>query len=310
MTLSIPKELIVQLKKGNVVLFCGAGISVSEGGLPSREQLTRELAERAGEPELVNAPLPEVAQAYETKMGRQSLIEYVADRIYDPRYIPLPNHQLIAALPFTKIVTTNWDNLLEKALDQAGKSVVVVKVMRDPNVAYADETKVLLVKLHGSVEQKDSIIITGDDYYDVFARLPEAANLVRAYFATKTILFLGFGLADEDFMRLYHEVVHHIGVHKRRAYAVQLSPDELTTKYWEQKNVQVIAADATVFLEALADAFGKDIIPVAPLSEPTPSVARQPRRVDAALPSPAQVGQSSRGRQKLTVGHVHKVCEV
>ena len=31
----------------------------------------------------------------------------------------------------------------------------------------------LLIKSHGSIEQKDSIVITGDDYYDVFARLPE-----------------------------------------------------------------------------------------------------------------------------------------
>jgi len=290
MSLSIPQELIEQLKKGNVVLFCGAGISISPGGLPSGKQLARELAERAGEPELVNASLPEVAQAYELKMGHQSLIEYIANRIDDPRYIPLRTHQLIAALPFTNIVTTNWDNLLEEALRQACKPFV--KVVQDSNVAYADEQKVLLIKLHGSIEQRDSMVITGDDYYDVFAWLPETANLVRGYFAIRTIFFLGFGLADEDFKRLYHEVVRHIGVHKRRAYAVQLDPDELTVKHWEKKNVQIIAADAMVFLQSLADALGKEIVPVVPSPEPKPNVARQPRRIDAALPSQAQVGQS------------------
>jgi hypothetical protein len=59
------------------------------------------------------------------------------------------------------------------------------------------------------------------------------------------------GLADEDFKRLYHEVVRHLGRHKRRAYAVQLRPRELVVKYWEQKNVQVIGCDATEFLEAI-----------------------------------------------------------
>ena len=114
----------------------------------------------------------------------------------------------------------------------------------------------LLIKLHGSVEQKDTIVITGDDYYDVFARLPQVANLVQSFFATKTLLFLGYGLADEDFKRLYMEVVRHLGKHKRRAYAVQLDPTPLTVKYWEQKNVQVIAADATAFLEGLAAELG------------------------------------------------------
>lgn len=51
-----------------------------------------------------------------------------------------------------------------------------------------------------------------------------------------------------DFKRLYHEVVRHLGRHKRRVYAVQLRSHELDIRYWEQKNVQVIDADATELL--------------------------------------------------------------
>ena len=50
-------------------------------------------------------------------------------------------------------------------------------------MAYVDEEKVTLVKLHGTVDQKDTIVVTGDDYYDVFARLPRnrqpGARLLR-----------------------------------------------------------------------------------------------------------------------------------
>jgi hypothetical protein len=252
--MQIPLELIEQTKKGNVVLFCGAGISMGPGGLPSGWQLTQELAERAGGRrhglgDVSRMGLPEVAQDYELKLGHQSLIQYVINRIDDPKYSPLRTHQIIAALPFNKVITTNWDNLLEEALRQARQPFV--KVVRDPDIAFADEEKVLLIKLHGSIEQKDTIVITGDDYYDVFYRLPEIAKVVGAYFATRTILFLGFGLADEDFKRLYHEVVRHLGRHVRRAYAVQLRPRELDVRYWEQKNVQIIDADATEFLEAI-----------------------------------------------------------
>jgi hypothetical protein len=247
--MQIPTELIEQIQKGNVVLFCGAGISMGPGGLPSGWQLTQELAERAELGDVSGMGLPEVAQAYELKLGYQSLVQYVISRIDDPKYSPLRTHELIAALPFNKVITTNWDNLLEEALRQARKPFV--KVVRDPDIAFADEEKVLLIKLHGSIEQKDTIVITGDDYYDVFYRLPEIAKVVGAYFATRTLLFLGFGLADEDFKRLYHEVVRHLGRHVRRAYAVQLRPRELDVKYWEQKNVQVIDADATEFLEEI-----------------------------------------------------------
>jgi hypothetical protein len=36
----------------------------------------------------------------------------------------LHTHQLIAALPFNKVITTNWDNLLEEALRRARQPFV------------------------------------------------------------------------------------------------------------------------------------------------------------------------------------------
>jgi len=57
--------------------------------------------------------------------------------------------------------------------------------------------------------------------------------------------------------------VRHLGKHKRRAYAVQLNPTPLTVKYWEQKNIQVIAADATAFLENLTTELGAQNPPLA-----------------------------------------------
>jgi len=248
-TVNIPIELIEELQKDNVVLFCGAGISMSEGALPSGGQLAHELVKRAKLRSMRGKSLPEVAQKYERKLGHQNLINYIARRIEEIDCSPQRAHHLIAMLPFRRIITTNWDNLLEDALRDAHKPFV--KLVRDSDVAFVDEKKTLLIKLHGTIEQKDTPIITGDDYYDAFRRLPETANLVRSYFATKTLLFLGFSLADEDFRRMYQEVVQHLGKQKRRAYAVQLDPLKLTVKDWEQKNVQIITADVTLFLDAL-----------------------------------------------------------
>ena len=70
--------------------------------------------------------LPEVAQAYELEMGHQSLIAFIAERMEGAGQGPLRTHHLIAALPFKRIITTNWDTLLEEALRQAGKPLVKV----------------------------------------------------------------------------------------------------------------------------------------------------------------------------------------
>lgn len=245
----IPLELIEQIKRGNVVLLCGAGVSVSEDGLPGGWQLAQELVRRSGQSQLQGANLSVAAEAYELTLGHHSLIAYLVDRIDNPRFLPLPAHHLVATLPFNSIVTTNWDNLLEEALRQAGKPFV--KVVQDTDVAFVDNDKVLLVKLHGSIEQKDSIVVAPEDYFHIFARLPETTNLIRSYFATRTLLFLGYGLADDDFKRLYFEVVRNLGRHKRRAYAVQLDTTPILRKSWEERNVEIIVSDLVSFLTAL-----------------------------------------------------------
>lgn len=245
----IPLELFEQVERGNLVLFCGAGISTSEDGLPSGWQLAQELVQRSGQNQLQGANLSVAAEAYELTRGHNSLIAYLVDRIDNPRFLPLPTHRLIAALPFKLIITTNWDNLLEEALREASKQFI--KVVQDVDIAFADNDKILLVKLHGSIEQKDSIVVAPEDYFHIFARLPETTNLVRSYFATKTVLFLGFGLADDDFRPLYFEVVRNLGRHKRRAYAVQLETTLIARKAWEQRNVEIIVSNAVDFLTAL-----------------------------------------------------------
>jgi hypothetical protein len=48
--LTLPRNLVEQLCKGNCVLFVGAGISMGEGGLPGGWQLAKELAQRCDYP--------------------------------------------------------------------------------------------------------------------------------------------------------------------------------------------------------------------------------------------------------------------
>jgi len=184
-------------------------------------------------------------------MGHQSLIDYIVRRFQQPGLLPLETHRLVAGLPVLRIITTNWDNLQEEALHMQSKPLV--KVVEDHELAFFDSGKVLLVKLHGSVERPNSIVVTGDDYYDVFDRLPESSNLLRTLLATQTLLFLGFALADQDFRLLHHQVVRAMGRHKRRAYAIQRRPSRATREYWLDKNVQVIAADVSDFLRAVHD---------------------------------------------------------
>jgi formylglycine-generating enzyme required for sulfatase activity len=249
--LTIPKNLVEQLCKGNCVLFVGAGISMGQGGLPGGGQLARELADRCDYPG-DDLSLDRVAQYYADTIDKADLLQYVCQRIREARQEPMETHQLIAALPFKIIVSTNYDCLIERALEAAGQPFNVI--VTDKQVGSWDERVVNLLKIHGCVTQWESMVITEDDYWEFFERRPEIATNLRAEAARRSLLFVGHGLGDDDFNRIYLEVTRNLGEFRHKSYAVQLDPNRADVVRWEKKKLEIISADAARFLRALREA--------------------------------------------------------
>ena len=112
-----------------------------------------------------------MARDYQVLHERHALIEFLKSVLDDPHLSPTRVHQLIAdlSMPFTKIITTNYDRLLERALRRVRKGFVLI--VRDSDVPYFDETKIILIKIQGCITQPDSLVITEDDYQGFLAGL-------------------------------------------------------------------------------------------------------------------------------------------
>ena len=250
----LPHELLEELRRGNVLFFCGMDLS-SGANRPTAAGLARELAERAGVGKGGQLSLPEAAEAYELALGRNGLVRFLLDRLQADAAVvtgPPAAVQLVASLPVHHFVTTAWDNLLERALP--GSPDVVVD---DEDVPYVDPRNALLIKLRGTLSRKSSLVLTPDDMDDLFVRRPEVVNLLRGLLATKTVVFLGFDLDSADFKQLYQATARHLGQHLRRGYAVQLVAGAMVERYWSRKNVTVIRAEPMAFLQALLGEAGK-----------------------------------------------------
>lgn len=240
----IPLELIEQILKGNCVLFLGI-----ESVLPnSDKELAMELASYC-EYHDPNLNLAQVAEYYELSLKRHSLVERVCNWIEKQTYIPFQVDQIIARLPFSTVVMTRTDLLLEEAYRQAGRSVT--KIIRDEEVGFGDTQKVLLVKIHGSIDQVDSLVITERDHLSIFKRRPVLSELVKLLYATKTILFIGYNLDDLHAKLLYREIVQEIGKFTRKAYAIWEGASKYSIQYWRNENVDIIDCDSLGFLQAL-----------------------------------------------------------
>ena len=207
---------------GELVLFIGAGASMS-AGLPSWQGLLDQLCERANELGGPGTPLDRGRLRRLDLRDQAALIRaaFPEPSAYDAaltaaleasRYSLI--HGLLASLDVHEAITTNYDNLYEQACrtDQRRLAVLPYEVAK-PHTAW-------LLKLHGSVHDPASMVVTRDDYLGLPERAGALYGILQAMLLTEHLLFVGYSLTDEPFHRVMHEV--------RRALP-DARLDELTT---------------------------------------------------------------------------------
>ena len=132
------------------------------------------------------------------------------------------NHSLIAALASSgvvrAVVTTNFDRLLERALDGAGTPYRVFATSTDFEelpAALDDAPECLLVKAHGSVEHLESMV---DTLAQRVAGRPQALETsITRLLERHACLVLGFSGADLTYDERY------LGLRAAAARAVELT---------------------------------------------------------------------------------------
>jgi len=199
--IAIGKGLARKAKHGQLVLFLGAGISAS-AGLPLWNTLLAQLAETAGMTPEERAHLAALnpldqAELVERRMGgdRAQLAAEIR-RLLSGHEFSIA-HALLAALPVSEVVTTNYDTLFERASEAAGKTQVAV--LPYDKAAGADRW---ILKLHGCINRPDDIVLTRADYLRYGARRAALSGIVQALLITRHMLFVGFGLNDDNFHRI------------------------------------------------------------------------------------------------------------
>jgi SIR2-like domain len=273
-------RLVERIRDQKVLLFCGPHVSASSKELPAWNDLVQEVMGKLDLPDTSGTPiLSRAAQFYvypesryrwrggdrdsgvdegQAQKRRSSLIRHIAAYLDDPTIAPSDVHAHIAALPFNYIVTTNWDNLLERAFDQQRKPYV--KVVRDPDMAYTDAEVTTLVKLFGSIEQPESLVITLDDLRKLTVRIPETSSSLHHCATVKTLLFLGFDFADYETKQLYDTSLGALMGHTRQVFAVQGEHLE-NADYWQHRGFEFIHDSMLDFLTKVSGALSVFVPP-------------------------------------------------
>jgi hypothetical protein len=233
---------------------------------------------RCGVSDEGNMSFDEAAQVYEDKVDRQAPIQFLRDQLDIYGQEPQLAHRLIAGLTDCNVlITTCLDQRLERAFKEDGRPLNVI--VGNADVPFGDERKARLYKLRGSIEQPGSLVLTEDDYEFFFSDQVSISVVLRGYLARKTILFVGYDLADHNFKRLYCEAIAPLDDYARLTYAFGETPLPRVRRWCERHNVKVVEADATVFPEALVEQ-------LATRARPTPTAVPQqpPEALSTLLP--------------------------
>ena len=179
-----------------------------------------------------------IAEEYSSYFGEQALKDVIEQTVNDPAWIPGDLYGSLLKLPWTEVLTTNWDTLLERAASDIYKPIYSI-VNKPEDLSSSRSPRI--VKLHGTVQISHNLIFTQEDYRQYPKTHAAFVNLARQVFIENEFCLLGFSGDDPNFLQWVGWVRDHLASHARRIYlvgALDLSPAK--RKYLESINVAPI----------------------------------------------------------------------
>lgn len=227
------KELIIQysqqLKNGCASVFLGSGFSRASGYTGWAEVLKKYANKLGLKIKKEQSDLISLAQYYvNSKQDCDELKKYIC-HVFAPnteKRINV-NHMLLSSLPLGSYWTTNYDTLIEQALDY--RDLKYNKIVEDRDLRKNDNSyPIWLYKMHGDVNNPHSIIITKQDYEDYYDDYEMLLAKLKSEICTKTFLFLGYSISDPNIMHILARARKVFDKKNGRAhYAIMEKPKQI-----------------------------------------------------------------------------------
>jgi hypothetical protein len=259
-----------RVTSGRCILFLGSAIHApSPPGCdycyekdecpPIGDQLSRFLATKCDYPYADRDNLQRVSWYHEVKSTfRIPLVDDIRSAVHDNRR-PSSVLRGLARLRFPIVITTNYDQLYEQALDAVAQESGLpeanyeksVYARNDPSTKRRitkdcaqnpSQDRPFLLKIHGDIDAPDSIVITDEDYIQFVLRMrdkhpfhPFGPNLLTKLVEWPT-LFIGYRLHDYNLRLLFRSLRLRLGPGELQPnYSIDLNPDILIQDAWENQ---------------------------------------------------------------------------
>lgn len=257
----------------NLLVFLGAGLSYGVGRgraafevheyddghrFPSWSGLVHRMRNRlASLPDLepfvpqleaffMQQPAIDAAQLFRDRIGEVNYVAFLREqfgtRHGDENRLTRSHHELVR-LPLRILFTTNYDELIEIAFSTVNLPLRV-SVTQAEFIPHRQENPTRhLVKLHGSIDQPNTIVLTRSDYARSRRDRAEMFRYLGNELRYSRFLFVGFSLSDPNFALLYDDTRLALGGMLPTSYVVQGHPDPINEAYLRSLGVDTISLD-------------------------------------------------------------------
>jgi hypothetical protein len=197
-------KFVRSVTQGRAILWAGSGISLG-AGLPSAgllsAELVRSIQEKAAgyEPPAVGSGIASVTSDFELMHSRELLLEKLRDLLDLPGGVAPADAHFQAVELFPRIITTNYDKLLEAAAETKKTGHVLIFGPEFPSPA----PQKFIWKIHGAADHPDVLVMSESD----LARFEAATDILqptlRKLFESGPVLVAGTSLRDRSVLRLF-----------------------------------------------------------------------------------------------------------
>lgn len=242
----IPNELIDAQKRGELLFFCGAGVSVP-AGLPSFEKLTKNVAEKLYALDehdseisklLFNNEFDRTFTVLKRVYGDKNVASLLLNELRLPKNPFLANHENLLKIstneknePF--IVTTNFDLLFEKVNTK-------IRSFVPPYLPDLQSKESLsgIVYLHGKwnnpkANKSNNLIISSQNFGSAYLSHGWATKFLSSLLTRRTVVLIGYS-GDDTLVRYLLEGLNSEGSNTNSIYAFERGEQGYIQTKWSQ----------------------------------------------------------------------------
>ncbi len=236
--MEIHKNIKNAILDNNLVVFVGSGLS-QRFNLPSWNKLVEDVIKEIDDekynvflPVLKIGSMPPIDVLEILKPEHNLIKRYIKNNFFIQNGDYTLHRKIIELTG--QVITTNYDNAFEKASDYKITPAVYTSTFNISEINKDNASYIF--KLHGSYSEPDSCIIFKDNYNDLYSKETAAREKLKAIFAEKTILFLGFSFNDPDINLIFSNLDLAFGNNNKHFVLTTES-----TKFKEYKFLNTIA---------------------------------------------------------------------